>query len=51
MCRTFLILVKKKFKFYINIYVQEGKECLVRNDMDVNEHARLSNITLRYKFK
>jgi hypothetical protein len=24
---------------------------LVRKDMDVNEHERLCNITLRYKFK
>ena len=24
---------------------------LVRNDMDVNEHERLSNITLRHKLK
>ncbi len=24
---------------------------LVRKDMDVNEHERLSNITLRYKIK
>jgi len=24
---------------------------LIRNDMDVNEHERLSNITLRYKVK
>jgi hypothetical protein len=24
---------------------------LIRKDMDVNEHERLSNITLRHKFK
>jgi hypothetical protein len=24
---------------------------LVRNDMDVNEHERLSNVTLRHKLK
>jgi len=24
---------------------------LLRNDVDVNEHERLSNIILRYKFK
>jgi hypothetical protein len=25
--------------------------CIVRKDMDVNEHERLFNITLRHKFK
>jgi len=25
--------------------------CVVRKDMDLNEHERLSNITLRHKLK
>ena len=28
-----------------------GDNLLVRKDMDVNEHERLSNITLRHKLK
>jgi hypothetical protein len=31
--------------------IQVKEQLVVRNDMDVNEHERLSNITLRYKFK
>jgi hypothetical protein len=27
------------------------EQLVVRNDMDVNEHERLSHITLRYKLK
>ena len=27
------------------------EQLVVRNDMDVNEHERLSNITLRHKLK
>ena len=27
------------------------EQLVVRNDMDVNEHERLSNITLRHKVK
>ena len=35
-----------------NTYTQSKVELLmVRNDMDVNEHERLSNITLRHKLK
>ena len=30
-------------------YVKE--QLIVRKDMDVDEHERLSNITLRHKFK
>jgi len=31
--------------------IQVKKYLVVRKDMDVNEHERLSNITLRHKFK
>jgi hypothetical protein len=33
---------------YTNVYLLL---CLVRKDMDVNEHERLSNFTLGHKFK
>jgi hypothetical protein len=35
--------------FTTQIKVKE--QLVVRNDMDVNEHERLSNITLRHKLK
>ena len=31
--------------------IQAKEQLVVRKDMDVNEHERLSNITLRHKFK
>jgi hypothetical protein len=31
--------------------IQVKKQLVVRKDMDVKEHERLSNITLRHKFK
>ena len=31
--------------------IKVKEQLVVRNDMDVNEHKRLSNITLRYKLK
>jgi len=36
-----------------NTYTQNKieEQLVVRNDMDVNEHERLSNITLRHKLK
>ena len=36
----------------LHLDTNKGKEQLiVRKDMDVNEHERLSNITFRHKFK
>jgi hypothetical protein len=31
--------------------IQAKEQLVVRQDMDVNEHERLSNITLGHKFK
>ena len=31
--------------------IKENKQLVVRKDIDVNEHERLSNITLRHKLK
>jgi hypothetical protein len=31
--------------------MKEKEQLVVRKDMDVNEHERLSNITLRHKLK
>jgi hypothetical protein len=33
------------------LQIKEWEQLVVRKDMDVNEHERLSNITLRNKFK
>ena len=40
-------------KDYINfyMYIKVKEQLVVRKDMDVNEHERLSNITLRHKLK
>ena len=35
---------------HLDIYSSKGTACS-KKDMDVNEHERLSNITLRHKFK
>ena len=37
------------FRYHENVVMIQIM--LVRNDMDVNEHERLSNFTLREKFK
>ena len=39
---------------YVQFYTEDTKvkeQLVVRKDMDVNEHERLSNITLRHKLK
>ena len=36
---------------YTQTQIKVKEQLIVRNDMDVNEHERLSNITLRYKLK
>ena len=40
-------------KDYINfyIYIKVKEQLVVRNDIDVNEHERLSNITLKTQIK
>ena len=36
---------------YTRTQIQVKEQLVVRKDMDVNEHERLSNITLGHKFK
>jgi len=36
---------------YTQTQIKVKKQLVVRKDMDVNEHERLSNITLRHKLK
>ena len=36
---------------YTRTHIQVKEQLEVRKDMDVNEHERLSNITLGHKFK
>jgi hypothetical protein len=38
-------------QFYTWTQIKVKEQLLVRKDMDVNEHERLTNITLRYKIK
>jgi hypothetical protein len=33
------------------IYIHVKEQLVVRKDMDVNEHEKLSTFTLRHKFK
>ena len=37
--------------YYTQTQIKVKKQLVVRKDMDVNEHERLSNITLRHKLK
>ena len=36
---------------YTQTQIKEKEQLVVRKDVDVNEHERLSNITLRHKVK
>ena len=36
---------------YTKTQIKVKEQLVVRKDMDVNEHERLSNITLRHKLK
>ena len=36
---------------HLDTQIKVKEQLVVRKDMDVNEHERLSNITLRYKLK
>ena len=36
---------------YTQTQIKAKEQLVVRNDMDVNEHERLFNITLRHKLK
>jgi len=38
-------------KYYTWTQIQVKEQFVVRKDMDVNEHERLSNITLGHTFK
>ena len=38
-------------KFYTETQIKVKEQLVVRQDMDVNEHERLSNFTLRHKLK
>jgi len=42
--RDYLIL-------HLDTKSSKGTACIVRKDIDVNEHERLSDITLRHKIK
>ena len=37
--------------FTLKTQIKVKEQLVVRKDMDVNEHERLSNITLRHKLK
>jgi len=41
----------ERLQHYTQTQIKVKKQLLVRKDMDVNEHERLSNITLRNKLK
>jgi len=41
----------ERLQHYTQTQIKVKKQLLVRKDMDVNEHERLSNITLRHKLK
>jgi hypothetical protein len=41
----------KTIQHYTWTQIQVKEQLVVRKDMDVNEHERLFNITLRHKFK
>ena len=37
--------------FTLKTQIKVNEQLVVRNDLDVNEHERLSNFTLRHKLK
>ena len=39
------------YPFYTQTQIKVKEQVVVRNDMDVNEHERLSDFTLRHKLK
>jgi hypothetical protein len=39
------------YTFFTKTQIKVKEQLVVRKDMDVNEHDRLSNITLRHKLK
>ena len=41
----------RDFQHYTQTQIKVKEQLVVRKDMDVNEHERLSNITLRHKLK
>ena len=41
----------KTIQHYTQTQIKVKEELVVRNDMDVDEHDRLSNITVRHKLK
>ena len=38
-------------QLYTQTQIKKKEQLVVRKDMDVNEHERLSNFTLRHKLK
>jgi hypothetical protein len=43
--------VRQTNKHYTKTQIKVNEQLVVRKDMDVNEHDRLTNITLRHKLK
>ena len=41
----------RDFQHYTQTQIKVKEQLVVRKDMDVNEHERLSNITLRHTLK
>jgi hypothetical protein len=41
----------ESIQHYTHTQIKVEEQLVVRKDMDVNEHERLSNITLRHKLK
>ena len=41
----------KTIQHYTQAQIKVEEQLVVRKDMDINEHERLSNITLKHKLK
>ena len=41
----------RDYQLYTQTQIKVKEQLIVRKDMDVNEHERLSNFTLRHKLK
>jgi hypothetical protein len=41
----------ESIQHYTRTQIQEKEQLVVRKNMDINEHERLSNIALRHKLK
>ena len=41
----------RDYQYYTQTQIKVKEQLVVRKDMNVNKHERLSNITLRHKLK